>query len=265
MTCASSGAQRETVMNGKLAAALDLRTLANTPHLYGIGPIEELRGEATIADGRPSLARVGPDGAVRVAESFEAGVPFFVWAEIPAWQTVSVPAELRTFAELEVFVPRAAASVGLDPQRPLPFLIRGRQDLIEFHVLNRIGDAPHGMEMHRTIQVVFELAQAETIMVGFHSPIHRGIFTPMDSTIHIHFQTADNSKSGHVQTLELGQRLVARSSVGMRSSRTTSWEIASSGGRKPHYADDANSTSLSDYPIRDRRGDSYAQGRSACT
>jgi acetolactate decarboxylase len=202
------GAQRETVMNGKLAAALDLRTLAKTTHLYGIGPIEELRGEVTIADSRPSLARVGPDGAVRVAESFEAGAPFFVWAEVSAWRPVSIPAEARTFADLEAFVPRAAASIGLDPQGPLPFLIRGRQDLIEFHVLNRIGDAPHGMEMHREIQVVFELAQAETIMVGFHSPTHRGIFTPMDSTIHIHFQNADNSKSGHVQKLELGRDLV---------------------------------------------------------
>jgi hypothetical protein len=42
------GTQRETVMNGKLAASLDLRTLARTPHLYGLGPIEHLRGEVTI-------------------------------------------------------------------------------------------------------------------------------------------------------------------------------------------------------------------------
>ena len=202
------GAQRETIMNGRLAAALDLRTLASTPHLYGLGPIEELRGEVTIADSRPSLARVGPDGAVRVAENFEAGVPFFVWAEVPAWQMVPIPAEVRSFANLEAFVLRAAASVGLDPQKPTPFLVRGRQDLIEFHVLNRVGDAAHSMEMHKKIQAVFELAQAETIMVGFHSPVHRGIFTPMDSTIHIHFQTADNGKSGHVQKLELGKDLL---------------------------------------------------------
>jgi acetolactate decarboxylase len=64
------------------------------------------------------------------------------------------------------------------------------------------------MEMHKKIQAAFELAQAETIMVGFHSPAHRGIFTPMDSTIHIHFQTADNGKSGHVQKLELGKDLL---------------------------------------------------------
>jgi hypothetical protein len=35
------GAQRETVTHGKLAAALDLRPLANTAHLYAVGPIEK--------------------------------------------------------------------------------------------------------------------------------------------------------------------------------------------------------------------------------
>jgi acetolactate decarboxylase len=199
------GAQRETIMNGKLAAALDLRTLANSPHLYGIGPIEQLRGEVTIADGRPSLARVGTDGAVRVTQSFEAGAPFFVWAEVPVWQTVPIPAEVRSFADLQAFVPRAAAAAGFDPLEPFPFLIRGRQSLTEFHVLNRVGDAAHNMDMHKKIQIVFELTNAETVMVGFHSTAHRGIFTPMDSTIHIHFQAADNAKSGHVQNLDLGK------------------------------------------------------------
>jgi acetolactate decarboxylase len=201
------GAQRETVMHGKLAAALDLRPLANTAHLYAVGPIEQLRGEVTIIDSRPSLARVGPDGAVKVAESFEAGAPFLVWAEVPRWQTVPIPSAVRSASELEAFVPRAAFSAGLDPQQPLPFLIRGEQNLIEFHVLNRIGDSPHGMEMHKKIQVVFELAQVDAIIVGFHSAAHRGIFTPMDSAMHIHLQTADNGKSGHIQKLELGKGL----------------------------------------------------------
>jgi hypothetical protein len=38
---------------------------------------------------------------------------------------------------------------------------------------------------------------------GFHSTRHRGIFTPGDSNIHIHFQTPDNSNSGHIQKLEI--------------------------------------------------------------
>jgi acetolactate decarboxylase len=58
--------------------------------------------------------------------------------------------------------------------------------------------------MHKKIQVAFELEKAETTIVGFHSTNHRGIFTPGDSNIHIHFQTPDNTKSGHIQKLQLG-------------------------------------------------------------
>src|SRR4051794_11183239 len=84
------GAQRETIMNGKLAATLDLRALGGMPHLYAIGPIEQLRGEVTIAASRPSLARVKADGSIAVTQSFDAGVPFLVWAQVPAWRTVPI-------------------------------------------------------------------------------------------------------------------------------------------------------------------------------
>jgi acetolactate decarboxylase len=118
-------------MNGKLAAALDLRTLASRQQLYGIGPIEQLRGEVTIADSRPALARVEPDGALKVTQSFDTGVPFFVWAEVPRWHQVQIPAEVRSFEDLESFVPKAAAAAGVDADKPLPFLVNGREQLIE--------------------------------------------------------------------------------------------------------------------------------------
>jgi acetolactate decarboxylase len=204
------GAQRETIMNGKLAAALDLGTLAGPAHLYGLGPLEQLRGEVTIANSRPALARVASDGTVSVTESFAAGAPFFVWAEVPRWTALSIPAEIRSFEDLERFVPRAAVAAGLDAEEPLPFLVLGREDLIEFHILNRIGDPPHNMEEHKRIQIKFELARTEATIVGFRSTRHRGIFTPGDSNIHIHFQTPANDRSGHIQKLELGDGATLR-------------------------------------------------------
>jgi acetolactate decarboxylase len=198
------GAQRDTVMNGRLAAAIDLRGLAMTRHLYAIGPIEQLRGEVTIIDSRPSLSHVGADGTVQVTQSFEAGAPFLVWAEVPAWQSLPIPAEVRSFSDLEAFVPHSAAKLGFDPQQPIPFLVQGREDRIEFHILNRTGDEPHNPQKHKSIQVTFELMRAESTIVGFYSSSHRGIFTAMDSTIHIHFQTPANTSSGHIQTLEIG-------------------------------------------------------------
>jgi acetolactate decarboxylase len=199
------GGQRETITNGKLAAVLDLKTLAEIPHLYGVGPFEQLRGEVTIADSRPALARVAPDGTVEVTQSFAIGVPFFVWAEVPRWRRVPIPADIRSFIELEHFVPKAAAEAGLDAELPLPFLVGGHEDLIEFHIVNRIGDGPHNMELHKTIQIPFALEKVEATIVGFHSTKHRGIFTPGDSNIHIHFQTPDNRQSGHIQKLEFGR------------------------------------------------------------
>jgi acetolactate decarboxylase len=198
------GAQQDTIMNGRLAAAIDLRGLAMTRHLYAIGPIEQLRGEVTIIDSRPALARVGTDGALQVIQTFEAGAPFLVWAEVPAWQTLPVPTEVRSFSDLAAFVPHSAAKLGFDPQQPIPFLVQGREDLIEFHILNRKGDEPHSPQKHKSIQVAFELMRADSTIVGFYSVSHRGVFTPIDSTIHIHFQTPDNTSSGHIQMLEIG-------------------------------------------------------------
>ena len=82
--------------------------------------------------------------------------------------------------------------------------VSGGQALIEFHILNRIGDAPHDIEMHERIKVKFELVRTKATIVGFHSTRHRGVFTPGDSNIHIHFQTPDNSQSGHIEKLKIG-------------------------------------------------------------
>ena len=48
-----------------------------------------------------------------------------MWAEVPLWQQVPIPADVRSFEELESFVPKAAAAAGLDADKPLPFLVGG--------------------------------------------------------------------------------------------------------------------------------------------
>ena len=99
---------REAIM----MCRLDLRTLKDQSHLYGVGPIDGLMGEVTIADGRPSLARIGSDHRVHVTEDFEVGVPFFVWAEVPAWRDARIPDRVR-----------GAATATISPLiaiRPLP-------------------------------------------------------------------------------------------------------------------------------------------------
>jgi acetolactate decarboxylase len=195
------GSQRQTIMTGDRAAHLDLRTLKDRSHLYGIGPIEGLTGEVTIADSRPSLARVGADRLVHVTESYEAGAPFFVWAEVSTWQTQELPDEIQTYAGLEKFVGEAGARAGLT--RAFPFMVTGRPKLIDFHVVNATPETAPGMEDHKKIQIPFELHNQNVTFVGFWSNQHQGIFTPMGTNMHVHFQTPDNTASGHVQGLDL--------------------------------------------------------------
>jgi len=197
------GSQRQTILTGDRTAHLDLRTLKDRPHLYGIGPIQGLSGEVTIADSRPSLSHVGADHLIHVSESYDAGVPFFVWAEVPAWQTRGVPEEVRSYDELEKFVGEAGATAGLT--QAFPFVMRGRPELINFHIVNATSDTPAGLEAHKKIQIPFELHGEDVALVGFWSGQHQGIFTPMGTNMHVHFQTPSNDVSGHVQGLKLAQ------------------------------------------------------------
>jgi hypothetical protein len=117
----------------------------------------------TILDGRPALARVGADHLVHVTESFDAGVPFLVWADVANWQTEDMP-ELPTYAEVERFVGQAGAKAGLT--RAFPFVIRGRPELIDFHIVNARSDTPPGMPAHQKIQIPFELRGEDAKLVG---------------------------------------------------------------------------------------------------
>jgi hypothetical protein len=49
------------------------------PHLYGLGPLEGLRGEVSIFDSVPSIARIERETVVTAA-SWSARACFLVWA-----------------------------------------------------------------------------------------------------------------------------------------------------------------------------------------
>lgn len=196
------GSQRETIMLGRRGGRFDLRTLRARPHLYGLGPIEGLTGEVTIVDGRPSLARVGPDGVVRVEEGFDADVPFFVWAEVlGSWRTAPMPDAVRSYAELEAFVGEAGRAAGLT--RAFPFTVTGVPARVDLHVVNLAPGAPSGTAAHGEGQANLSLARRRATLVGFWSSEHAGVFTPMDSRVHVHVQDAGNDLSGHVDGVDL--------------------------------------------------------------
>ncbi len=195
------GAQRD-VLDGDLRGHGDLEALSTASHLYGLGPLEGLRGEVSIFDSVPSIARIEKDCVVTAA-SWSARACFLVWAQVPKWSECAphlAPADLDGIEHAAVAL---AGEGGLDPARPLPFRIRGTAVEATLHVLDKRDDLPHNPERHEKAKVRRLLAHVPVELVGFYSRQHRGIFTPKESNVHVHLRTEDGLISGHLETIRL--------------------------------------------------------------
>jgi len=196
-----TGAQRE-VLDGDLRGHGELETLSTAAHLYALGPLEGLRGEVSIFDSVPSIARIETDRVV-TAVSWSARACFLVWAEVPEWSERApdpVPADLDGVEREAVTLAR---EVGFDPSRPLPFRIRGTAVEATIHVLDKRDGLPHNPERHEQAKVRWILEHTPVELIGFYSREHRGIFTPKESNVHVHLRTEDGQISGHLETIRL--------------------------------------------------------------
>ncbi len=197
------GEMRTVMQKGDLSATIDLRTLADLKHLYALGPVEGLKGEVTVWDGRPSIARV-VDGEVRTSGRYDVKACFLVYAQVRSWHEVSIPDEVRDAGQLEAFVAGAARRVGVDPGRPFPFAVKGTFAKVAFHVVNKTDDEPHSRQTHDKVKVHFTAERVAAKLVGFYSDRHHGVFTHHGTNVHVHVITDDGKRSGHVESLRLG-------------------------------------------------------------
>lgn len=198
------GAQRD-MLRGDISGVVNLERFANQECLYALGPLEEVTGEVTILDSTPYIARVAEDGSLSVQNSFEHWTSFLVYCRVPRWLQVELPERVVNERFLETILPELAERHGLDPERPFPFLLRGRPESVLIHVLHKTDSVHHSPEEHEKAKVAFSLEQTEIEAIGFYSRNHRGIFTPSDSSIHIHLASADGTFSGHVDSITFPQ------------------------------------------------------------
>jgi acetolactate decarboxylase len=196
-----TGEMRKVMRDGDLSGAVNLDALAKWPHLYALGPLEGLRGEVTIWDGKPSIA-FHSDGKASISEKFEGKACFLVYAQVPAWQDFELPAKgLDKAADLEACIQRIARKAEIDTDKPFAFLLRGKVATAKIHIVNKTDDAPFTPKDHDRIKVPFEMKDCAVEILGFYSDKHAGIFTHHDSNVHMHLKTADGKLSGHVDSV----------------------------------------------------------------
>jgi acetolactate decarboxylase len=200
------GAMRKVMREGDLTGVVDLRALADRSHLYAVGPLEGLRGEVTIWDGKPSLATL-KNGKVAIGKEFQGKACFLVFAQVSRWREFDLPANLNKPEALEGHIRQVAHMAGVNTEQPIPFLVCGTAAQATLHIVNKTDNAPHTPKDHDKIKVPFDLEDQEVKVIGFYSEKHAGIFTHHDSNVHVHVLTVDGKLSGHLDRLVPGKKM----------------------------------------------------------
>ncbi|HRE65737.1 MAG TPA: acetolactate decarboxylase [Cyclobacteriaceae bacterium] len=189
------GAMKEVMWKGKLSGTIDLDTLSNKQHLFGLGPVEYLAGEILIIDGKAYRSTVLTDSTMKVEETYAIKAPFFAYANIMNLTQVILPDSIQSAQQLEQFLERTTKK----QNRPVLFRFTGEIEQATIHVVN----LPKGStvtspdEAHQG-QRNFVLTHQLVEIVGFFSTAHKGIFTHHDTYLHMHLITSDRQKMGHL-------------------------------------------------------------------
>lgn len=195
------GQMRDVMWQGRLEGRLDLDTLADREHLYGLGPLEYLRGEILVLDGKGYRSTVTSDSTMALEETFQMKAPFFGYARVPRWRQLPMPDSVRSLPQLETWLDRITS----DAPRPFFFRLSGQVERATIHIVN----LPPGSEVrspddaHRGI-VQYRIEDEPCELLGFFSTEHQTILTHHDTFQHLHLLTADRKRMGHVEEAWFG-------------------------------------------------------------
>jgi len=145
------GAQRDVLAND-LRGHVALDMLSAATHLYALGPLEGLRGEVSIFDSVPSIARILGD-TIATERTWKARACFLVWADVSDWTWRLLDPAPPDLDALEGPLAVLAREAGHDTEEPLPFVITGTSVEMTLHVLDKRDGLPHDAERHEQAKV----------------------------------------------------------------------------------------------------------------
>lgn len=189
------GEMKNVMWKGQLSGSINLDTLTNKTHLYGLGPVEYLRGEILIVDGKSYKSTVVSGKTMKVEEIYDLKAPFFAYAVISKWTEHELPDSVQSIPQLETYLVQTTKNA----PRPFMFKLTGTVEQATIHVVN----LPEGSkvsspdEAHEG-QKNYDLKNEQSEIIGFFSTEHKAIFTHHDTFLHMHLITKDRLKMGHL-------------------------------------------------------------------
>jgi len=215
------GAQKNIFATGKAESVISLKELEGRSYLFGIGPVKGLDGEITLFNSKPYVSKVrGED--YEVNHSFDCGAIFFVWTEQKEWQEIPIPETIQSYVDLQNFIKTQAYQIGIDTNKPFPFLLSGTPKEIKWHInVDRTNGQTITKELFaKSKQTYFNQFEPVDIL-GFYSENHTGIFisqyspaikpdSGIKNSIHIHFVSNTTKATGHIDNIMLGANMLLK-------------------------------------------------------
>ena len=194
------GAIKNVMKKGELFGTIHLDTISNKENLYGLGPVEYLKGEILIIDGVCYKSTVKLDSTINMHETFDIKAPFFGYANVANWKEKDLPDSVQTLHQLEKYLDKLTKS----SKRPFMFKLKGTVEKGMFHIVNLTeGTEVKSHEDAHRGTVNYEINNEEGEIIGFFSTEHQSILTHHDTYIHTHFISADRQKMGHLDEVLL--------------------------------------------------------------
>jgi len=205
-----AGALKNFMRKGDISAKYSLQSLEGKKGLYALGAFENLKGEIQIFDSVPYSSFV-LDGKLASDTSYQKKASLLVYAQVKAWQELSIPESISSHKQLESYISEIAIKRGININEPFPFLITGKAKLINWHVINwDKNDKIHTHRKHIESGLNGSLENTNVAILGFYSSKHKAIFTHHTTNIHMHFKTEGNNIAGHIDKLEPGKSMLLK-------------------------------------------------------
>jgi alpha-acetolactate decarboxylase len=218
-TLVQYGKMHEAIGQKQQQGRVKFSELLLRPHFFGVAALEDLRGEATIYDGKVTVTKVDAAGRLQptgeVAADEEATL--LVGAYVPAWAEHEVTSDVAA-EDFDGYVAAAAAQHGKDVDEPFVFTIEGELTAVRLHVIN--GACPiHArlkkLDLQQEVRPFeAEMSHVNGTLVGVFAKDSVGNITHPATSTHTHILYEDprsgETVTGHVEQVGLRKGSVLR-------------------------------------------------------
>ena len=192
-------AMKKVMKGTDLSANVNWDTIPKA-NLFAVAPMNRLKGEVTIIDGKMHASQVDADNLVTIRNDWQVKSPFTAYAYVAEWESFQTTLTTNNVADIQNFIEEFAKDKGYDLDKPFPFRIKGDFDKLTYHIISKPEyQKKHNHKLHKKAKRIFDLQDVNGELLGFYSQQHEGVFTHKNKFIHVHFVNENNA--GHLDDL----------------------------------------------------------------